>query len=74
MSGSGASVFVPVADAEQGRRIRSRIASAGIGQCLVVGSLTRHPLREWAFPQAGVEGREIGRERFERDVPDTGAS
>ena len=53
MSGTGASVFMPVVDAEQGRRIRSRISPADVGEAIVVRSLDRHPLRDWAFPAAG---------------------
>lgn len=54
MSGSGASVFMPVIDAEQARRIRSRISPPGVGEVVLVRSLDRHPLRDWAFPAAGA--------------------
>lgn len=54
MSGSGASVFMPVVDDEQGRRIRSRISSPDVGKAVLVRSLDRHPLRDWAFPAAGA--------------------
>ncbi len=54
MSGSGASVFMPVVDDEQGRRIRARIASPDVGEVALVRSLDRHPLRDWAFPAAGA--------------------
>lgn len=53
MSGSGASVFMPVVDDEQGRRIRARIAPAA-GEVALVRSLDQHPLRDWAFPAAGA--------------------
>jgi 4-diphosphocytidyl-2-C-methyl-D-erythritol kinase len=53
MSGSGASVFMPVVDVEQGERIRSRIQPTDVGEAIVVRSLDRHPLRDWAFPAAG---------------------
>lgn len=54
MSGSGASVFMPVVDVEQGGRIRSRISPPGVGEAILVRSLDRHPLRDWAFPAAGA--------------------
>lgn len=54
MSGSGASVFMPLADAGQGQRIRSRIAPPEVGRAIVVRSLDRHPLRDWALAGTGA--------------------
>src|SRR5690606_6906633 len=54
MSGSGASVFMPVIDDEQGRRILARMSPADAGEAFLVRSLDRHPLRDWAFPAAGA--------------------
>ncbi|MFA7503250.1 MAG: 4-(cytidine 5'-diphospho)-2-C-methyl-D-erythritol kinase [Burkholderiaceae bacterium] len=54
MSGTGASVFMPVVDDEQGRRIRSRVSSRDVGEAVVVRSLDRHPLRDRSFPADGA--------------------
>ena len=49
MSGSGACVFFPVADRDSACRIRDLVAAADVGKCHAVASLSRHPLRNWAF-------------------------
>lgn len=46
MSGSGASVFMPVADEEQGQQISSRVRQAAVGKVFLARSLDRHPLRD----------------------------
>ena len=54
MTGSGACVFLPCGDEASALRVRDRLAAAGsgrrsVGSALVVRSLARHPLGEWAF-------------------------
>ncbi len=49
MTGSGSCVFLPVLDELRGEAIRTRVAALGVGKAVVVRSLARHPLRDWAF-------------------------
>lgn len=49
MSGSGACVFLPVANWDEAVRVRDQVAELDVGQVHAVRSLARHPLRNWAF-------------------------
>ena len=52
MSGSGACVFLPCGSESDARRVYDRLQGRTDARLVVSKSLSRHPLRDWAFGQA----------------------
>lgn len=52
MTGSGACVFLPLDDESTANEVKARLSGRTDAVVTVAGSLSRHPLRDWAFGRA----------------------